>query len=227
VLAFGLGVAGYFVGQMMYNAKVAINVAEVKGLAERRVEADTAYWQINYTVSGAEKSQIPALYATSERDQSTVVALLKENGFTDNEIALGVISYSENEFRNKDQEVVSSQHILRGSVAVETQQVKLVAKVRSKLNRLVAQGLNITNNPPAYYFSKLNDIKPEMLREATQNARVAANEFATNAGVTVGGIRSARQGGFIIRDVGENYGDTRKIGKEVRVVTTITFYLEK
>ena len=64
-----------------------------------------------------------------------------------------------------------------------------------------------------------------MLREATKNARIAANEFAENAGVKVGGIRSARQGGFIIRDVGENYGDTKKIEKDVRVVTTITFYL--
>ena len=66
-----------------------------------------------------------------------------------------------------------------------------------------------------------------MLKESTKNARLAANEFAANAGVQVGGIRSARQGSFIIRDVGENYGDTAKIDKDVRVVTNITFYLTK
>jgi hypothetical protein len=64
-----------------------------------------------------------------------------------------------------------------------------------------------------------------MLREATKNARIAANEFAENAGVEVGSIRSARQGNFYIRDAGEEYGDTAKIEKEVRVVTTIDFYL--
>jgi hypothetical protein len=64
-----------------------------------------------------------------------------------------------------------------------------------------------------------------MLKEATTNARIAANEFAANAGVSVGGIRSAVQGGFIIKDVGDNYSDTQKIEKDVRVVTTITFYL--
>jgi hypothetical protein len=64
-----------------------------------------------------------------------------------------------------------------------------------------------------------------MLKEATKNARLAANEFATNAGVKVGGIRSARQGGFVIRDVGQQYGDTNKIEKEVRVVTNVTFFL--
>jgi hypothetical protein len=64
-----------------------------------------------------------------------------------------------------------------------------------------------------------------MLSEATKNARIAANEFAKNANVTVGKIRSARQGNFFVRDAGEQYGDTAKIEKDVRVVTTITFYL--
>jgi len=64
-----------------------------------------------------------------------------------------------------------------------------------------------------------------MLKEATKNARIAANEFAVNAGVKVGGIRTARQGGFVIRDVGANYGDTGKIEKDVRVVTNVTFLL--
>lgn len=66
-----------------------------------------------------------------------------------------------------------------------------------------------------------------MLKEATTNARLAANEFAANAGVEVGGIRYARQGGFIIRDVGESYTDTTKIEKDVRVATTISFYLTR
>ena len=64
-----------------------------------------------------------------------------------------------------------------------------------------------------------------MLSEATRNARIAANEFAKNAGVKVGRIRSAYQGGFSIRDVGDDYSDTGKIEKNVRVVTTIEFYL--
>merc|ERR1711916_360993 len=106
---------------------------------------------------------------------------------------------------------------LIGEIEVETEQLQLVAEGRANLNTLIAQGLDVQNNAPAYHFTRLNDIKPEMLKEATKNARIAANEFAENAGVEVGGIRSARQGGFVIRDVGENYGDTKKIEKDVRV----------
>ncbi len=225
LLAVGIALAGYFVSQTLYRSKVALNTAVVKGLAERRVQADTAYWQIQYTVMGKEKSEIPQLYKASEADQKKIISLLKESGFSDQEIKPGVISYTKQEFRDEDQKLVEEKHFLIGEIEVQTQKVQLVAEGRSKLNTLIAQGLDVQNNAPAYHFTKLNEIKPEMLKEATTNARIAANEFATNAGVKVGGIRSARQGGFVIRDVGRNYGDTNKIEKDVRVVTNVTFFL--
>jgi len=224
-IATGIALAGYFVSQTLYKSNIALNTAEVKGLAERRVEADTAYWIIQYTVNGKNKSEIPKLYQESESDQKMIIDLLKRSGFTDKEIKPGVINYLKEEFRDENQNLVEEKHILEGEIVVETSQVRLVAEGRAKLNTLIAQGLDLKNNAPAYHFTRLNTIKPEMLKEATTNARIAANEFAANAGVKVGGIRSARQGGFVIRDIGEDYGDTKKIDKEVRVVTNVTFFL--
>jgi hypothetical protein len=224
-LAIGVAVAGYFISETLYKSKIALNTADVKGLAERRVESDRAYWSIQYTVTGDNKSDIPRLYEESESDQKKIMALLKKSGFTDDEVKPGIINYLEQEFRDENQKLVEEKHFLVGEIEVETSKVRLVSDVRAKLNTLIAQGLDIKNNAPAYHFTKLNEIKPAMLKEATKNARVAANEFATNAGVQVGGIRSARQGGFVIRDVGQNYGDTNKIEKDVRVVTNVTFFL--
>lgn len=225
VIGLGLAVSGYFVSQTLYNSKVALNTAEVKGLAERRVEADKAFWTIEYTVTGKSKEEVPELYKQSEVDQAKIIALLNEAGFNSDEINVGIINYYKRDFRDENQKLVEQTHSLVGTIEVQTDKVHLVSKGRAKLNRLIAEGLNIQNKSPAYHFTKLNEIKPDMLKEATKNARVAANEFAENAGVQVGGIRSARQGGFVIRDVGENYGDTAKIEKDVRVVTNITFFL--
>jgi hypothetical protein len=224
-VALGLAAAGYFVGQTLYNAKVALNTAEVKGLAERRVSADRVNWKIVYKVKGASREEIPSLYKKAEKQQQIITGLLKNNGFDDSEIQLGVLDYKYLEFRNDDQRLVDQTHTLVGNISVETGKVELVAEVRANVNKLIAQGIDIDNKAPAYRFTKLNEIKPDMLREATKNARIAANEFAENAGVDVGGIRSARQGSFFVRDAGEEYGDTAKIEKDVRVVTTITFYL--
>lgn len=224
-LAAGISTGGYFISQTMYNAKVALNTAEAKGLAERRVSADRANWTIVFTNTGKSRADIPELYQQSENDQNAIVALLKESGFEDSEIEIDVLNYAYQEFRDENQRLVDQNHTLTGSVSVETNKVALVSQARSNVNKLIAKGMDIENRKPAYLFTKLNEIKPDMLKEATKNARIAANEFAENAGVIVGGIRSALQGSFYIRDAGEEYGDTEKIEKDVRVVTTITFYL--
>lgn len=227
LISLGLIGGGYFVGQTLYNSKVGFNTADVKGLAEKRVVSDQAYWIIQYTVTGNEKAGIPALYSKSKSDQQQIITLLHDHGFTDQEIVPGVVDYSTREYRDKDQNLIETKYSLTGSIEIETKNVALVSKVRSKMNELIAEGLDIKNNTPNYYFTELNAIKPDMLKEATTNARIAANEFAQNAGVKVGGIRSASQGGFTITDVGETYGDDKKIEKQVRVVTTVTFFLTK
>jgi hypothetical protein len=82
-----------------------------------------------------------------------------------------------------------------------------------------------------YSFTRLNDIKPEMITEATRNARQVADRFAADSGTGVGGIRSATQGYF---SVGARDGDVSEEGsgggdspfQKVRVVTTIEYYLD-
>lgn len=225
-LAVGVALAGYFVGQTIYNSKVAMNTAEVKGLAERRVSADIATWDIKLRVSGQNKSEIPKLYSLAEEQQKLVTDLLQENGVAKEEIEVGVFNYSVKEYRDKSQVLVDQKHFLQNKISVETKNVEKLRSVRVKLNALVAKGLDIQNDPPRYLFTKLNEVKPSMLQEATKNARTAAEEFASNAGVKVGRIRSARQGSFYVRDVGSDYSDHGKIEKNARVVSTITFYLE-
>jgi hypothetical protein len=224
-VAVGLALGGYFIGQTMYNAKVALNTALAKGLAERRVRSDRANWDIVFRVTGTSRGEIPNLYKKAEQQQQIIIKLLNESGFVDTEIQIGVLDYEYQEFRDDKQVLVDQTHRLVGTVSVETEKVDQIRKARTKVSKLIAKGIDIVNKAPAYRFTKLNQIKPDMLREATKNARIAANEFAENAGVKVGGIRNALQGGFYVRDVGEEYGDTAKIAKDVRVVTTITFYL--
>ena len=93
------------------------------------------------------------------------------------------------------------------------------------MTKLMSKGLTVTTGQQKYHFSKLNDIKPEMIRQAMAAARVAAKELAGNTGVTLGRIKSANQGRFTVVDKGEDYSDTDRIEKKVRVVTQIKFYL--
>ena len=225
VVAAGIALGGVFISKTLYNAKVALNTAEAKGLAERRVQADRANWSIGFSVSGKSRDEVPELYRKAEGIQERLKSILKESGFEDGEIKVGIIDYGSRQYRNEDQILTDEDHFLNGSISVETDKVAAVAPARGVVNKLISEGISITNRTPKYSFTGLNEIKPEMLREATKNARIAANEFASNAQVEVGGIRTARQGSFFIRDAGSESSDSHKIEKDVRVVTTITFFL--
>jgi hypothetical protein len=224
-MALGLAIGGYFISQTLYISKVAINTAESKGLAERQVKADRADWTVSFSVEGKTQEEVPALYKKAEADQKTIAALLVEQGFSEDEIQMGVLEYGSKEFRDENQNLVDQLFYVSGSVEVGTSKVDLIDPARTAVSRLIAEGIIVRIARPAYRFTRLNDIKPEMLKEATENARIAANEFAEDAGVKVGGIRSALQGRFEIKDAGGSSSSTSKVDKEVRVITTITFYL--
>ena len=227
LLATGMTCAGYFIGQTMYNAKVALNIAEAKGLAERRVTANIVNWNMDFTLSSSKKSDLALLYKRAEELQKRISSILQSQGFEESEIDLGIIDYQYRSIRDDKNILISQSYSLNAEIELESDKVKLVKAARKELNKLIAQGINLNNHDPKYMFTELNKIKPDMLKEATKNARIAAGEFASHAGVKVGGIRNARQGNFYIRDAGSDYGDTHKIEKDVRVVTNISFYLDR
>lgn len=225
LVSLGVGIAGFFIGNTLYKSRIGLNTARVKGLSERRVMADRASWSIGFSVVDDGDSSIPELYEKGKENQGKIIDYLKGAGIKADELTKGIISYSSKEYRNENQELVESKNFFSGQVLVETSRTEVIEPARAEINSLVVEGIFVQNNSPQFHFNGLNDIKPAMVEEATRNARIAAEEFAKNAGVSVGKIRSAQQGGFTIVDFGESYGDKKRLEKDVRVVTTVEFYL--
>jgi uncharacterized protein len=117
--------------------------------------------------------------------------------------------------------------VLTGTIGVRTDKVDAVNALTAKTGSIITQGVAFTDNQgPVYKFTKLNDIKPEMVREATQNAREAAEQFGKDSNTAVKGIANASQGFFTIEGAeGFEYKGDQSVMKKIRVVTTITFYL--
>ncbi len=226
-LAVGMSVGGYFIGNMMYKSKVATNIATVRGLAERDVKANIASWSVNFEASG---DTAAVAYETANASKAKVVAFLKEAGFADAEVTPNALTVNKREDRDNTGRITATSYVIYGSVVVRAEDVDKVAAATQKVGDLVGQGVLLTSSYPQYFYTKLNDVKPEMLGEATRNARTAAEQFAKDANAKVGAINSAGQGAFTLspRDAGENGGDeSGSMFKKVRVVTTISFYLER
>ncbi|MBL1241339.1 MAG: SIMPL domain-containing protein, partial [OCS116 cluster bacterium] len=178
LMATGIATGGYFISETIYKSKVGINTAEAKGLAERRVTSDRANWDISFKVQGGKGTVMATLYTKYEKHQKIIIDELKKIGFSDDEISIGAADYYGQEFRNDAQEIVDIKYNLSGLLSIDTQKVSLVGKARVSVGKLIAQGISIDNKNPTYQFTKLNDIKPDMLKEATENARIAAETFA-------------------------------------------------
>jgi hypothetical protein len=225
-VGLGLAVAGYFVSQTMLNQRTGSNTASVKGLSERVVQSDTATWTFAFEVRSRDFTAVDAAFDQAQAQAGRIRGVLTDAGFTDAEVYIAPLQKRDDLRTNAQGDVVDRFYQVGAQVTVTTAHPERVEPARGPVFALAREGVDLREYGLAYRFTKLNDIKPDMLREATANARIAANEFASNAGVTVGGIQYASQGGFQIRSATDDGPGLDQIAKLVRVVTTITFYLE-
>ena len=236
-LALGLVVGGWALGSQIKATRLADRYVSVRGLAERNVKSDLAIWPIDYKEAG---DDLPSLYAKTEADRKVILQFLSEQGIQPSEIQMGIVRVVDNqanEFGTSDRPL--RRYIVEQRITVVTSRVDQVAAGAQKTASLVQQGIVLNSSRGealTYKFTGLNAIKPDMITEATRNARAAADRFATDSGSTVGTIRQANQGIFSIlpantSDTGDSggyaYGSDSTLMKTVRVVTSVQYYLER
>ncbi|MEJ2200274.1 MAG: SIMPL domain-containing protein [Desulfuromonadaceae bacterium] len=222
-IAIGLFLVGFLVSSTAIKVKNMDRVVTVKGLAEREVEANIAIWPIKFSEAN---NDLGKLYSEIERKSDTIQKYLINQGFTENEITVSQPSIIDRQAQDyQDASKIKFRFIAATTITVYTDKVALVRESKRKIVELVKEGIAISGqdyqNKTEFLFTELNRIKPEMIEEATNNAREVALKFATDSKSTLGKIRKASQGQFSINDRDTS---TQYI-KKVRVVSTIEYYL--
>jgi hypothetical protein len=222
LVAIGLAVAGYLIGQGFVHARVLDRSVEVKGLAEREVPADTAIWPVQIVAAG---DDLQALLVQIEGQSGRVVGFLADLGFTPGDVSVGAPNVLDRQAQNFGDPNTRFRYSVAQTITVFTEAVATVREAGGRLLELGKEGIVVTQNNydlrTQYLFNGLNDIKPEMIEEATRNARRVAEKFAGDSDSVLGKIRSARQGQFSIQDRDSNNPHI----KRVRVVSTLEYYL--
>ena len=220
ILAVGMIAGGYLLGDGLTRARMADRSVTVRGLAERDVMADLATWTISYSASAGDLS---SAQASVDRDTAAIRAFFEELGFPAD--ALQPTGVNVSSFVNDGIPTFT----VRQRMTLRTTDIDRAQRAVRRQFDLVRRGVLLEEGSGmAYTFTKLNDIKPEMVAAATKNAREAAEQFANDSGTGVGGIKQATPGYFEInaRDGdGGGWGVADTPYKQVRVVTTIDFYL--
>jgi hypothetical protein len=218
----GLTLMGYLLGSSAIRFKEYERVVSVKGLSEKEMPADIAVWPINFTAADAD---LTALYLSMEMDTKRVVEFLTATGFSPAEITVATPVITDKfaqQFGNAGN--VQLRYTGRQTITVYSGKIDMVRKAQNGLVELGKKGIAFGGaeyQRTEFLFTKLNDIKPAMVEEATRKAREVAEKFANDSKSQLGKIRSANQGQFTVSDRDSN---TPYI-KNVRVVSTVEYYL--
>jgi hypothetical protein len=214
-------IGGYLLGNGLVRAREADRSVTVRGLAERSVTADLASWTLAYSAQG---SDLGPVQAQIDRNTQAIQNFLKGFGFQPDEISIGGVNVNQYTNSNGIPNIT-----VRQRIQLRTAKVMEARRAFAQQFELVRQGVALEDGSGMVYsFTKLNEVKPAMIAEATKDARAGAEQFAKDSNTSVGTIKQATQGYFSIgaRD-GDNAGSaTESPFQKVRVVTTIDFYLD-
>ena len=219
----GLIVLGFNIPKAVSDYRSFDRIVNVKGLCEREVKADKVIWPVTFKVVS---DDIQSIYSQIDRNNQTIISFLASGGLSENEISVAVPVISDkyaNEYGNNDR---TYRYIASSVITVCTDKIDQVLELMSKQSELLKKGVvtsgNTWENQVQFKYEGLNDIKPEMIEEATKNAREVADKFAKDSGSKLGKIKTASQGTFTIEDRDSNTPEIKK----VRVVTSVTYYLK-
>jgi len=223
LIALGICLLGVFIKAGFDNFSYRDRVVTVRGLAEKEVTANKVTWPIVCKEVG---NDLSAIYAKITKTNATVVDFLKSNGITDNEIlvqAPDIVDLQAERYGSNDRPY---RYNVTSVIVVTSNNVEKVNTLIKRQTELLKDGVAITAGDyqyrTIYEYTSLNDVKPEMIAEATHNAREAADKFAADSQSRLGKIKTASQGQFSIED----RDPYTPYLKKIRVVSTIVFYLE-
>lgn len=220
-IATGLYLLGDTISRGLLNYRALDRVVTVKGLAEQEVKANAAIWPITFNQVD---NDLNNLYSAVQSKTAIVIKFLRTQGFTDSEISVSQPAIEDRQAQGYAPQDMKFRYTASVTVSVYTDQVDKVLQSRNKLLELVKDGIAVAQNyqnRTEFIYTELNSIKPQMVQQATENAREVAEKFAHDSNSSIGKIKSASQGTFSIDDRDSN---TPYI-KKVRVVSTISYYL--
>lgn len=223
ILAVGLLMMGLFIKQGLDAFASRDRVVNVKGLAEMEVPADKVTWPLMYKCIG---NDLQSLYQDIKTKNQVILDYLKQNGLEDKEMSVNAPEIIDMNAERYNSTPSPYRYNVTSVITVTSNKVDLVRKLISEQGELLKKGIAISGGDyrynVGYEFTSLNEVKPQMIEEATKNARKAAEKFAKDSDSELGKIKHAYQGQFSI----ENRDANTPYIKRIRVVTTIDYSLE-
>ncbi|WP_407431384.1 SIMPL domain-containing protein [Arcticibacter sp.] len=181
----------------------------VTGLAEKNFVSDLIVWNCNYSKKSMDLREA---YAALKKDENAIKRYLTDKGLKENEMIFSSVTINkEFEYSYTNMGQISSTtfagYNLIQTVKIESKNINIVEKVSREITGLIEMGIELNSNAPEYYYSRLSELKIDLLSKASKDAKDRAGSIAENAGSNLGELKYANMGVFQItgQNSNENY----------------------
>jgi hypothetical protein len=229
VLGVGVALGGALAGSGFARGRAAERYVTVKGVSEREVHADLAVWPLQIV---AADNDLEAANAQLARGVRGVRQFMARHGLDTTQVALTAYSVEDAAANQYASGPAPKRFVIKQTLVIRSTHPDQVLSASQSVSELASAGVAISSaggtEGPTFLFTKLNDLKPAMIAEATARAREAAEQFAKDSGSRLAGIRRANQGVFEIlpRDQAPGISEPGQPDKTVRVVSTVEYALD-
>jgi hypothetical protein len=227
-LALGLIISTSIAMRTVEKIKITNRTITVKGYAEKEIVSDWARWEGSFKVK---TTDLVAGYGKLEADLDKVMAYLTSEGVRRDDLVVSSVStttqHKLDEEGRRTNEIEA--YFLYQSVTVASSDTALIDRIARGSTVLIKQGVEFSSNHPEFLYTKLDELKIEMLGEATKDARERAEQLAVNSRGRVGALRSASQGVFQITPrhstevSSRGMYSTSTVEKKITAVVTIVY----
>lgn len=227
-LAVGLVLAAVIGGWSFVRGKRGDQVITVTGSARKNIRSDLVIWKSSVSYQAV---TLADAYRSLSEAVPKVKAYLVSKGIPDNQITISAISSQTLHARNSEGEDTGqiTGYSLRQELQVRSNDVDKISQIAREATELINQGILIESMPPEFHYTKLGDLKIEMLAEAAKDAKERAEKVAESTGSSIGSVKTARMGVMQITaadsnevsDMGMN--DTSSLDKTITAVVNVGF----
>jgi uncharacterized protein len=208
-------IIGLFIVANAYKSRAkAMETITVTGSAEKDFVSDLIVWNGSYS---RKSMDLKSAYAQLKEDENTIKSYLLGKGIQNNEIVISAININK-EFNYKTDEngrslgQEFSGYNLSQSVKVESSNVNKIEQISREATELIQQGIEFNSSSPLFYYTKLTEVKMDLLAKASADGKTRADIIAKNAGSSLGKLKQATLGVFQITgknsDEDYSYGGT-------------------
>lgn len=202
ILAFALTLllSVWIASNAFINRNQSSETINVTGLGKKAFDSDLIVWNSSFN---RKSMQLKEAYAALDNDRKIIKEYLTSKGIASNEIIFSAVSINKEYDTSYDQYGSQRSQVFTGynlsqNVQIESKNVAQVEGISREVTELINLGVELNSYAPEYYYTKMAELKLEMIAEATKDAKARAEKIAENAGAKLGKLKKSDMGVFQI-----------------------------